>query len=67
MLLINPYNQEYITSVESISDKGKIMLLILILYKILILEKEAEENDLEDDILLVMSPTRYLNNELALQ
>ena len=34
---------------------------------ILILEKWAEENDLDEDILLATSPTGYSHDELALQ
>ena len=34
---------------------------------ILILEKWAEENEFDEDILLATSPTGYSNDELALQ
>lgn len=66
MLLTNPDNWEYITSIENISNEGKTMLPILILYNILILEKWAKENDLKEDILLATSFTRYSNDKLAL-
>ena len=67
LLLKDPDNREYITSVESISGGGKTILLLLILCGIYILEKWAEENDLDEDILLATSPTGYSNDELALQ
>lgn len=40
---------------------------MLILCGIYILEKWAEENDLDEDILLATSPTGYSYDELALQ
>lgn len=43
------------------------MSLMLILYKILILEKWVEENNLNEDILLAISCTKYFNNKLTLQ
>ena len=67
LLLTDPDNREYITSVESISDEQKTISPMLILCGIYILEKWAEENDLDKDILLATSPTRYSNDELALQ
>ena len=67
MLLTDPDNREYITSVETISGGGKTIPPIIILCGILILGKWAEENDLDEDILLATSPTGYSNDELALQ
>ena len=67
LLLTDPDNREYITSVESISGGGKTIPPMLILCGIYILEKWAEENDLDEDILLATSPTGYSNDELALQ
>ena len=67
MLLTDPDNREYITSVESISGRGETIPPMIILYGILILKKWAEENDLDEDILLATSPTGYSNDELALQ
>ena len=66
MLLTDLDNQEYITSIESISGRVKIILPILILSKILILEKWVKENNLNEDILLATSSTGYFNNKLAL-
>ncbi len=40
---------------------------MMILFGIYILEKWAEENDLDEDILFATSPTGYSNDELALQ
>lgn len=56
LLLTDPNNREYITSVESISGRGKKIPPILILSGIYILEKWADENNLDDDILLATSP-----------
>ena len=67
MLLTDPDSREYITSVESISGGGKTIPPMLILCGIQILEKWAQENDLDDDILLATSLTGYSNDELALQ
>ena len=67
LLLTDPYNQEYITSVESISGGGKTIPSMLILCGIYILEKWTEENDLDEDILLATSPPGYSNDELALE
>ena len=67
MLLTDLDNQEYFTSVESISGEGKTIPPIIILCGIFILEKWAKENDLDRDILLATSPTGYSNDELALQ
>ena len=66
MLLTNPNNRVYIISVERISIGAKIILQILILYGIFILEKWAKENNLDENILLAMSPIRYFNDEQAL-
>lgn len=67
LLLTDLDNQECIISVESINGGEKIILSMLILYEIYILEKWAEENDLNGDILLATSLTGYSSDELALQ
>lgn len=51
--LIDPNNWKYITLLESIKDREKIILWMLILCVILILEKWTTENDLYGDILLI--------------
>ena len=66
LLVTDPDNREYITSVESISDEGYSIPPILILCGVLILEKWVEEDDLDEDILLATSPTGYSNDELVL-
>ena len=66
MLLTDPDNLEYITSLETISGGGKTIPPMLILCGILILEKWAEEKDLDGDILRATSPTRHSKDELAL-
>lgn len=67
MLLTNSNNQEYIISVKSINNEGKTILPKLILCNIFVLKKWAEENDIDKDILLAISPTGYSNDELALK
>lgn len=54
-------NREYITSVESISGGVKTIPSMLILCGIYIVENWAEENNLDEDILLATSPTGYSN------
>lgn len=66
LLLTHPVNQNYITSIINISGKRKTIPPVLILYKIYIPEKWAEENNLNDNILLTTNPIRYFNNELVL-
>lgn len=39
---------------------------MLILYNIQILKKQTQENDLYDNILVVINPNGYLNDELSL-
>lgn len=57
MLLTDPDNQEYITSFKSISVGG-VRIPPLILCGILILEKWAEEEDLDKDISASYQPHR---------
>lgn len=66
MVVINLGNWKYIISVNSISGDRKTILPILILCDIQILEKWIQKNDFNNNILLVSSPTRYSNDELAL-
>ena len=40
---------------------------MMILCDVLILEKLAEENDLDKNILLAINSTKYFNDKLALQ
>lgn len=56
LFLIDLDNQKYITLVKSINTGRKTILPMLILCGILIFKKQAEENDLDDNILLVISP-----------
>lgn len=64
--MTNLDNQEYIILVKSINSRGQTIPPMLILCIIPILKKWAEENDLDKEILLTISPTRYFNDELAL-
>lgn len=64
--MIDPDNWKYIISIEGINDRRKTILPMLILCNILNLEKWAEENDFDKNILLATSLKGY-SNELALQ
>ena len=63
LLLTDPDNREYVNSCKCISPGGRDIPLILIIAGVLILEKWAQQNDLNDDILLTISPTCYSNND----
>lgn len=66
MLLISFYIIEniYILLVKNISDGGKTIPSMLILFGIFILKKWTEENNFNKDILLAI--TGYSNDELVL-
>ena len=66
LLLTDPDNREYVTSCECISAGGRDIPLMVIIAGVLILEKWAQQNDLNDDVLLTTSPTGYSNDDLAI-
>ena len=66
LLLTDPDNREYVTSCECISAGGRDIPLMVIIAGVLILEKWAQQNDLNDDVLLTPSPTGYSNDDLAI-
>lgn len=65
LLLSDPNNIKFLTVYESISGGGVEIPPILILSGALILEKWVQENDLNGEILLSISPTSYFNDEFA--
>ena len=66
LLLTDPDNREYVTSCECISAGGRDIPPMVIIAGVLILEKWAQQNDLNDDVLLTTSPTGYSNDDLAI-
>ena len=66
LLLTDPDNREYVTSCECISAGGRDIPPMVIIAGVLILEKWAQQNDLNDDVLLTTSPTSYSNDDLAI-
>ena len=66
LLLTNLDNREYVTSCECISAGGRDIPPMVIIAGVLILEKWAQQNDLNDDVLLTTSPTGYSNDDLAI-
>jgi hypothetical protein len=64
--LADPDNRELLTIIETISARGKVIILFLILKKEILLE-EYFNNDLNTEIVFAMSFTRYINNALSLK
>ena len=67
LLLTDPDNRKYLTSVETISGGGLSIPPMLILSAIVILEKWVQENDLDGNIPLATSLTGYSNDVLAMR
>ncbi len=67
LLLTDPDNREYLTSVETISGGRLSIPSMLILSGIVILEKWAQENDLDGNIPLATSLKGYSNDVLAIR
>ena len=66
-LLSDPDNREFLTAYESISDGGVKIPPMLILSGVVTLEKWAQENNLDGEVLLSTSPNGYFNDELTLK
>lgn len=66
IFLTNLDNSNNITLEKNISGGRKTIKPILILYNIWILEKWAQENYLDDNILFATNLTKYSNDKLAL-
>ena len=67
IMIADPDNRDYITSVECINGVGGSVPSFLILKGVNILHKWALENDLKDDIVLTTSDSGYSNDFLALE
>ena len=65
LLLMDPDNRDYVTSIETISGGGRNIPSIVILAGVNILEKWVK-NNLPDDIGFATSPTGYSNDDIAL-
>ena len=67
LLLTDPDNRKYLTSVETINGGRLSIPLMLIISGNVILEKWAKENDLHSNIAWATSPTGYSNDVLAMR
>ncbi|PMD51084.1 uncharacterized protein K444DRAFT_620252 [Hyaloscypha bicolor E] len=64
--LADPNNRESLTTIETISARGEVIILFLILKGEILLE-EYFNNDLNAEIVFAISSTRYINNALSLK
>ena len=64
--LVDPDNRELLTIIETISTRGEVIILFLILKGEILLE-EYFNNELNIEIVFTISSTRYINNTLSLK
>ena len=64
--LADPDNRELLTIIETVSARGKVIALFLILKREILLE-EHFNNDLNTEIVFATSSTRYINDALSLK
>jgi hypothetical protein len=64
--LADPDNRELLTIIETISARGEVIILFLILKEEILLE-EYLNNDLNTEIVFATSSTGYINNALSLK
>ena len=64
--LVDPDNRESLTIIETVSTRGEVIILFLILKGEILLE-EYFNNDLNIEIVFATSSTRYINNALSLK
>jgi hypothetical protein len=64
--LVDPDNRESLTTIETVSTRGEVIALFLILKGEILLE-EYFNNDLNTEIVFATSSTRYINNALSLK
>jgi hypothetical protein len=64
--LVDPDNRESLTIIETVSARGEVITLFLILKGEILLE-EHFNNDLNTEIVFATSSTRYINNTLSLK
>jgi len=64
--LANPNNRELLIIIKTISASNKVIILFLILKREILLEKYFN-NNLNTEIVFIISLTRYINNILSLK
>ena len=60
-------NHEYLSSFECVGGRGDVLLNMFILSRKQHIEKQVEENNLDDNITLVVNNNNYSNNEIDLE
>ena len=65
--MIDFKNHNYITSVKYISSISETILLILLIFRINILYKWYQYNDLDDKVMIDIIKTGYINNNIILK
>jgi hypothetical protein len=64
--LVDPNNRELLTAIETISARGEVIILFLIL-KGEILVEAYFDNNLDIELVFTISSTRYINDTLSLK
>jgi hypothetical protein len=64
--LADPDNRELLTIIKTIFTRGKVIILFLILKEKILLEKYFN-NNLNTELVFIISSTRYINNTLSLK
>jgi hypothetical protein len=64
--LVDPDNRESLTIIETVSTRGEVIILFLILKGEILLE-EYFNNNLNTEIVFATSSTRYINDTLSLK
>lgn len=66
--IVDPKNHDHIISVKYIGSINlKTILLMLLVFKINILYKWYQHNDLDRDIVISITKTGYINNNITLK
>lgn len=65
--MIDPENHDYIPLVESIGSADETIPLMLLVSRVNILYKWCQYNDLNGDIVIGITETGYVNNDIALK
>lgn len=60
-------NCEYLSSLEYVGEGRDVFLNMLILSKKQHFKKKVKKNNLDDDVTLAVSDSRYSNNEISLE
>lgn len=64
--MIDLKNHDYIISIKYINSVGETILFMLLVFKVIILYKWCQYNDLNDNIIIGIIETSYANNDIAL-